>query len=177
MPGQAQQKFSEADLNAHIPAPILEKLIALRPVLEKQGTVLIRHGRNRKQGFYLRFREQDSATGRWVHRAVPMGGWEVGPYARLLVKKWRAERRVLRAAERAVQVETARRAKLEAQARRVERQLIRKILPGGRLFKRNAIKQFDGAAGKSRLHALAFLLGMDGMKPRGPGRPRRGRLW
>lgn len=177
MPDHAHEQFSEAELYTYIPAPYLKRLQELRPILEKQGTVLLRHGHGRRQAFYLRYREQDLGSGRWVHRAVPMGHWDVGPYARLLVNKWRAERRARRAAELKAKSEEARKARLEARARRVERQIVRKILPGGRMFRRNAMKQFDAAAGKSSLHALGFLSGIDGMQPRGPGRPRKGRLW
>lgn len=177
MLAQAHKQYTEAELYTHIPAPYQERLQALRPILEKQGTIQIRHGQDRRQAFYLRYRQLDQDTGRWVHKAVAMGGWDVGPYARLLVKKWRAERRARRAAELKAVAEEARKARLEAKARRVERQIIRKILPGGRLFKRNAMKKFDEAAGKSSLHALGFLHGIDGMQPRGPGRPRKGRLW
>ncbi|GMV82509.1 MAG: hypothetical protein AMXMBFR7_36930 [Planctomycetota bacterium] len=173
MPPAAHQQWTEAELMALIPPEYLQKLHELRPVLEVQGTVLLRYERDRRQAFSLRYRAQDP-DGRWVHRAVAMGGWESGPYARLLIKKWRCERRAKRAAELA---EAARQARLEARARRLERQLVRKILPGGKLFKRRAMKAFDEAAGKSPLHALGFLHGMDDLQPARPGRPRRGRLW
>lgn len=176
MRSEAHQQWTEAELTAHIPPEYLQKLHDLRPVLEYQGTVLIRHGRDRRQLFYLRYREQDPG-GQWVHRALSMGGWSVGPYARLLIQKWRCERRARRAAELAAQAEAARKARLEARAKRVERQLFRKILPGGRVFKKHAMQQLDEAAAKSPLHALHFLYGIDGMRPRRPGRPRRGRLW
>ncbi|MCZ7646240.1 MAG: hypothetical protein M5U26_13315 [Planctomycetota bacterium] len=172
----AHQQWTEAELKARIPPDYLQKLHDLRPILEKQGTVLIRHGQDRRQAFYLRYREK-VPDGRWVHRAIAMGGWDSGPYARLIIKKWRAERREARAAELASQAEAARIARLEDRARRVERRLLRKILPGGRLFRRNAMKAFDEAVGKSPLQALGFLHGIDSMQPARPGRPRRGRLW
>jgi len=151
-----------------ISPPLLDKLMALRPLLEAGGCVQPHHN-----GYRVRYRQFDADQGFVVHRSLALGNnKEVAAAAKALIESWRLETE-----EAAAQAEQMR--QFKAASDQQHRQLIAGIVQvhgGGQRRQRRAVKKFDEAleAGPRELFTFAFK--QEFLEVHKAGRPCR-RLW
>lgn len=81
---------------SNIPTPLHEKIIQLRPILERQGTLQRRVERARRPSFRIRYRDHDFDTGsERFQKSLNLGADEdVVEAVWRLVETWRAERQI-----------------------------------------------------------------------------------
>jgi len=91
-----QKPEDREETHANIPTPLHEKIIQLRPVLERQGTLQRREERARKPTFRIRYRDHDFDKGSGgFHKAINLGADEdVAEAVWSMVETWRAERQI-----------------------------------------------------------------------------------
>ena len=155
-----------------IPPRLLERLMALQPLLRHSGSIVRRHDCGRKRVFRLRVRVPDAQRGR-RQISVNVGGAEVARLVRDVIGGWRRERDESRTADLLDRSARQR----EARELRAMRRKAQQLAGGGRRRRRAVGRRFDDAVEAGGLAEYAFWLSKDCLRAnRRPGRRRRSAL-
>ncbi len=157
---------------ATLPMPLRLQLEALRPFLERQGTLIRRSEAGRRPRWRLRV-HQHSEEGLPRHRSIAIGDDDTAATVRDLLTSWRAEKKSQDALQEA--------ACLKALQQKRELAILRRSViasrGGGRCARQRTGREFDAAVQDS-LRLFAFLtLGPWNADNGHSGRPRKDRLW
>jgi hypothetical protein len=168
---------SEQYLSERIPPALLERLTALKPVLEQQGCLHFRPHRVRWKAFRVRFRDNDATTGRVVQRTIEVGGDEPACYVEQLLKLWQTERHERERAARDAEAQARAQMRTDRRRWRLYRRILQLATSGGPRQQQRIGKMFDEAQAKGPAHLFLFTYKVEHLRPPKPGRPRKGRLW
>lgn len=155
---------------SRIPPDLLERLVAVRVHLAKNGSVMLRRWRNGVV-WRLRVRVPDRDRGR-VHRSITVGDAETAEAVAALIAGWRHGRTTrVRKRRRKLGAETS----YEEKVRRLRRQILSEF--GGGSHRRERIaREFDEAAANP-MRLMAYVYGGSYTAPnRKPGRKRKAGL-
>jgi hypothetical protein len=167
----------ESYIVERIPAPLLEKLTAIKPLLERQGCLHFRPHRVRWKAFRVRFRDFDAAAGRVVQRTIEVGGDEPACYVGQLLALWRTAWKERERAAREAEAQARAQTRTDRRRWKLYRRVLQLAVGRGPRQQQRVGRLFDEAQAKGPANLFLFTFQAEHLRPPKPGRPRKGRLW